>query len=76
MLNEHMEEATMTLPPTQLLPERDAARYIGMSRDFLRHQRMHGRGPAYARLGRSVRYRIGDLESWLDARMVRSRDAA
>lgn len=54
-----------------ILTELEAATYIGMSRSFLSQDRMNGhrqnrtRGPAFLKLGRSVRYHIDDLNSWL-----------
>ena len=48
-----------------VLREADAAKYIGFSRSFLRKGRLEGRGPAYLRLGRQIRYRIADLDQWL-----------
>ncbi len=63
-----------TLVPSQFLTERDAARYVCMSVHFLRQARVKGYGPSYARLGRSIRYRLSDLESWLSQRIVRTRE--
>jgi hypothetical protein len=57
--------------PRAAVREADAARYIGMSREFLRQSRMHGRragrtpGPAFVKPGRSVLYLIADLDLWL-----------
>jgi predicted DNA-binding transcriptional regulator AlpA len=56
--------------PHGALREGDASRYLGMSRAWLRQSRMRGRGPAFIRIGRSVRYRLADLEAWLDAHRV------
>ncbi len=47
------------------LHEADTAIYIGMSRPWLRLQRMRGTGPAYIRIGRTIRYDIRDLDAWL-----------
>lgn len=56
-----------------VVSERDAARYLARSRSFLRIARMHGRGPAYVRLGsRAIGYRLADLDAWLEARVVRT----
>ncbi len=63
-----------TPPPTQVLREADAGRYLGMSRAWLRQGRMRGRGPSYIRTGRSIRYRITDLDVWLDAHRVETRE--
>jgi len=57
--------------PAALLREEDAARYICMSRSFLRQSRMTGvlkrgtPGPPYIRIGRCIRYQVKDLDSWI-----------
>ena len=61
-----------THPP---LIERDAARYMGLSIATLRMYRRLGRGPAYLRLGRAIRYPLADLDSWLNARRVETRES-
>ena len=54
------------------LNETEAAHYIAMSVSFLRHDRMDGKlpnrtpGPAYVKVGRTVRYLIEDLDAFLD----------
>lgn len=57
----------------QFLTERQAAKRIGMSAGFLAHARI-GRsgtaGPAFVRLGRTVRYLTTDLDVWLAAHRV------
>ena len=58
------------------LRDPEAARYIGMSTAFLRQARMRAKGPAYFRIGRSIRYRVSDLDRWLAARRVVTRDQA
>lgn len=60
----------------QVMGEKDAATYIGMSAGWLRVSRMNGnRGkhtaaPAWIQIGRSVRYAVTDLDNWLDAHRV------
>lgn len=55
------------------MTEADASSYTGMSREFLRQSRMHGRrvrrtpGPAFVKIGKSVRYMRDDLDAWLMA---------
>ena len=57
---------------TRALGEADAARYIAMSRSFLRQSRMDGDrasrtpGPRYLKIGRAVRYLREDLDRWLE----------
>lgn len=57
-----------------VLTEKEAAKYIRMSRSFLRQSRMdHGKkgrliksnGPAFLKIGKSVRYLRSDLDKWL-----------
>lgn len=57
-----------TSTPTTLTPA-DAAKYIGMSLSWLAQARMRGEGPPYLKIGRSVRYRLADLDSWLVDRL-------
>ena len=53
------------------LNEIEAARYLSVSRAFLRQSRMFGDrpgrapGPPFLKIGRMIRYRVADLESWL-----------
>lgn len=55
----------------EILTESEAAKYIGMSSSFLNADRSNGhrkkrtKGPAFIKLGRSVRYRKDDLDEWL-----------
>ena len=54
-----------------VLTEREAASYIGMSRSFLRAGRMNGQreghmhGPPFLKLGHAIRYLVADLDQWL-----------
>ena len=58
------------------LSEAHAACYIGMSRSFLRQDRMNGirenrtPGPRFVRIGKRIRYLIDDLDEWLEAHAV------
>jgi len=56
------------------LTERDAAPYIGYTMSALRRWRADGRGPAYIRHGRAVRYLVADLDQWLLAHRVETSD--
>lgn len=62
-------------PPSPTLSERDAARYIGFSGSYLRNSRKANRGPAFIRVGRSVRYVVTDLEAWLNRHRVETRES-
>ena len=56
---------------SRVLIEKQAAWYIAMSVSFLRQSRMNGDrrnrtpGPPFVRIGRSIRYRVEDLDRWL-----------
>ncbi len=56
----------------EILTEKEAAIYIGMSRSFLSQDRMNGYrvnrtpGPVFMKLGRAVRYHINDLNDWIN----------
>ncbi len=53
--------------PWQLLRERQVAWILGCSAKALRRYRADGIGPKYLKLnGRSVRYRLGDLQDFLN----------
>ncbi len=45
---------------------RDLADYLGLSMNTLSYWRLKGVGPQFLRVGRYVRYRPEDIESWLE----------
>lgn len=56
-----------------LVSSEEAARIIGIAPKTLVNWRNRGKGPAYVRLGEKhspVMYRVRDLESWIDSRVV------
>lgn len=57
----------------EVLNEKQAAEYIGMSVSYLQHDRCYGNknpGPPYLKLGRSIRYRLSDLNDWLERHLI------
>jgi hypothetical protein len=62
-------------PPDTDFDEREAAQRIGYQPITLRTWRMQGRGPAYIRAGRSIRYTLPDLDAWRSAHRVETRDS-
>ena len=50
--------------------EREAAIVLGCSVAALRKWRLLGKGPAYCKIGRLVRYAEADLAEYLDANRV------
>lgn len=61
--------------PAGTVDERDAASYVGFTDSYLRSARAKGRGPAFIRIGRAIRYRIKDLDTWLAKHRVDTRDS-
>ena len=49
-----------------------ASSYLGVCISTLEKYRIYGGGPRFVRVGRAVRYRLADLNSWIDARVVSS----
>ena len=56
-------------PPLDTLA---AARYMGMSKSTLEKLRVFGGGPNFLKLRHLVRYRVQDLDEWMNARLVSS----
>lgn len=59
-------------PIERLLTPRDVSAAIGVPEPTLRDWRTDDIGPPFIRVGRAVRYRLRDLEQWLDERTVRT----
>ncbi len=49
-----------------------AAAYLGVSPEFLAKARVSGNGPAFARFGRKIVYRLIDLNEYVSKRVYRS----
>ena len=56
----------------RLLSEHDAARVLGVKPATLRRWRWAGRGPGFHKIGRAVRYRLGELANFIDDAARRS----
>jgi predicted DNA-binding transcriptional regulator AlpA len=58
------------------MSEVDAAEYIGMSRSYLRQDRMNGfrakrtPGPPFVRMGSRIKYIQSDLDTWIEQNRV------
>ena len=65
-----------TTEARRALSEAMAAHYIGMSRSYLRQDRMNGirkgrtPGPTFIKIGKRIRYLQDDLDKWLEANRV------
>jgi predicted DNA-binding transcriptional regulator AlpA len=58
------------------LTERDAAAHIGLSVRTLQKRRFERQDPPYLKIGRSVRYRLEDLDAFLEAHRINPSQAA
>lgn len=63
-------EPTLLVQPTpNVVDDRGAAKYVGVTRATLRLWRANGEGPPFFKAGkRLVRYRRVDLDNWIAAR--------
>ena len=55
-----------------LLTQREAAALLRLSERTLERMRVSGLGPKFIRLGRSIRYRLTDIEADIASRVVSS----
>ena len=53
---------------SQFLTTKRAAEYLGLRPNTLEAWRCRGGGPRYVKLGRAVRYRVTDLNDWIESR--------
>ena len=60
----------------ELLDPRGAAEYLGLKVASLADMRVRGAGPRFCKAGRNVRYRLADLDAWLDGRTFQSTSEA
>jgi predicted DNA-binding transcriptional regulator AlpA len=54
----------------KLLNEDQSAKMLGCSAALLRKWRLFREGPSYVKIGRLVRYRLEDLNAFLDSHRV------
>jgi len=59
-------------PVDRWIDEVEAAELIGLSISWFQRARYVGNGPPFTKLGRAVRYRLGDILAFMEARQVRS----
>ena len=51
----------------RLLSRSEVHSYFGVSQRFLEVSAVRGDGPPMVKIGRSVRYRVGDLRAWIES---------
>ena len=52
-------------PNQEYLKTKQAARYLGLSTQFLEIARHKGDGPPYLKMSKAVRYKRSDLNAWM-----------
>ena len=52
---------------SELLSAEEVSEYLDVPKGTLANWRYLGRGPAFVRLGRHIRYRADDLAGWIEA---------
>jgi excisionase family DNA binding protein len=56
----------------KLLNTKELAEYLGVAISTIMHYRLDGRGAPYIKLGHLVRYRIEDVDKWLEELKARN----
>lgn len=56
----------------RLLTRPEVQTHFGLSQRFLETSVTNGAGPPIIRIGRSVRYRMGDLRDWIEERRTKA----
>lgn len=64
------------LSADRLLSRAEVEVNFGLARRFLEVSAVRGDGPPMVKIGRSVRYRVGDVRAWIEARRVNSTSQA
>jgi len=55
---------------TELLTPDELSSELGVAKRTLDQWRCYGRGPAFVRVGKRIRYRRQDLDAWLAEQVV------
>ena len=61
-----------SFPDDRLLTRPEVHTHFGLTQRFLEVAAVKGNGPPFIKLGRAVRYRVGDIRSWIEDRRRRS----
>lgn len=60
------DDNALVIPASGLMPPKIAAQYLGYSVRALEEWRRKGTGPRFIRTGRGIRYRLAEVEAWLE----------
>jgi predicted DNA-binding transcriptional regulator AlpA len=56
----------------RFLDDHEAAEFVGLKKQTLQVWRINGQGPAFYKIGRSVKYRLSDLIAYIESRRCRN----
>jgi predicted DNA-binding transcriptional regulator AlpA len=71
--SENLKQSTEIVNAPGLLTTEQAATWLGYKPRMLEARRLRGGGPLYIRISaRSVRYRLEDLQRWINSRICSS----
>lgn len=68
-LHEELKNFSQT---PEVMRERDAAKYLGLTPNTLRQYRVRGTGPAYSKTGSVITYTKADLDFYLQQAKVKT----
>ena len=66
----NLKEAFVSNGGTIYLNTPEAAKYLGVSKQYLEGARHRGQGPPYSRLVRRIKYTRADLDAWMASRRL------
>ncbi|MCX5747514.1 MAG: helix-turn-helix domain-containing protein [Proteobacteria bacterium] len=66
----HVTDEAQNVDDDPILDTRGAAEHLKLSTVTLHQWRLVGKGPAFYRFGRQIRYRLRDIRSYMEARRV------
>ena len=58
---------------SNVLSLQQASQYVGVSQAALRTWKRQGKGPAFFRAGKLLKFRRSDLDAWIEAQLVEPR---
>lgn len=61
----------VTRAQIEFCSDKELAESLAVSISTVRRWRQAGEGPHFVRIGKSVRYRLSDVEEWLTAKAAR-----
>ncbi len=71
-MKEQNQRRDFELQPDRWIDEKEASAITGMSLAWFQRARWAGDGIPYAKISRAVRYKIADVQRWMDERRVTS----